>query len=381
MYLGHLVVYRRSLLDRVGGIREGYDGSQDYDLALRATERARRVTHLPAVLYHWRIHDASVSHRQDNEAVFDAARRALSDHLRRVGIRGTVEQVHPVGVYRIHRRPARYPLVSLVVPTRGSRGFVGGADRAMVVHALSGVAARSTYPAIEVVVVADRATPPATLAALRAVWGDRLRVLTHEGPFNFSAQVNRGVLHAAGELVVLLNDDIEVLTGDWLETMAGLALESDVGMVGAKLLYADDTVQHVGHLYERNDASHLAAGAPADWPGPQADLLVEREVSGVTAACAMLRRAVFAQVGGLSPELPINFNDVDLSMKITQAGYRIVVTPHAVLYHFESKSRPRIVTASEVDVLRRRWNRRLQVDPYWRHDPAAVRAGIARFRG
>lgn len=380
MYLGHLLAYRRDLLERVGGFREGYDGSQDYDLALRATEQARRVTHLPEVLYHWRIHEQSVSHRDDNDAVFDAARRALADHLDRTGIRGRVEQVHPVGVYRIHRRPARYPRVSLVVPTRGSRGFVRGADRSLVEHALSGIAERSTYPDIEVVVVADRATPAATRSALREQWGRRLTVVPYEGPFNFSAQVNRGVLHSTGELVVLLNDDVESVTDDWLETMAGLALESDVGMVGAKLLYEDRTLQHIGHLYERNDCSHVAAGAPADWPGLQADLLVDREVSGVTAACAMLRREVFEQVGGLSPDLPINFNDVDLSMKITEAGYRIVVTPHAVLFHFESKSRHRTVTATEVTTLRARWNRRLQIDPYWRHDPAAVRAAVEAYR-
>jgi GT2 family glycosyltransferase len=275
----------------------------------------------------------------------------------------------------------RYPLVSIVVPTRGSRGFIRGADRSLVLHALGSLADNSSYPAIEVILVADRATPVATLAALRQRWGRRLRVVHHDGPFNFSAQVNRGVLHSAGELVVLLNDDVEVITPDWLETMAGLALDPGVGMVGAKLLYEDGTLQHIGHLYERNDAAHLAAGAPADWPGMQADLLVQREVSGVTAACAMLRRDVFEHVGGLSPELPINFNDVDLSMKITQAGFRIVVTPYAQLFHFESRSRPRTVTASEVRVLRGRWNRRLQVDPYWRHDPDAVRAEITRFRG
>lgn len=380
MYLGHLTAYRRGLLDRVGGIRSGYDGSQDYDLALRATEQARRVSHLPEVLYHWRIHDQSVSHRSDNDAVFDAARRALADHLDRAGIRGRVEQVHPVGVYRIHRRPVRYPRVSLVVPTRGARGFIGGADRSMVVHALSGIADRSSYPDIEVVVVADRATPAATLAALGERWGRRLTVVPYAGPFNFSAQINQGVLRSTGDLVVLLNDDVEAITDDWLETMAGLALEPDVGMVGAKLLYQDGTVQHVGHLYERNDCSHVAAGAPADWPGLQADLLVDREVSGVTAACAMLRREVFEQVGGLSPDLPINFNDVDLSMKITEAGYRIVVSPHAVLYHFESKSRHRTATATEVTTLRARWNRRLQIDPYWRHDPTAVQDEIDAFR-
>jgi GT2 family glycosyltransferase len=197
-------------------------------------------------------------------------------------------------------------------------------------------------------------------------------VVPFSGAFNFSAKINSGVVAAAGDLLLLLNDDVEILAPDWIETMVALAVADDVGMVGAKLLYEDGTVQHLGHLYERGDVTHVAAGAPADWPGPVGDLLVEREVSGVTAACALLRRSVYEEVGGMSGALPINFNDVDLSLKITGAGYRILVTPFAVLHHFESKSRERSVASHEVLALRRRWDHRLVVDPFWRHDPGEV---------
>ncbi|GGM01492.1 glycosyltransferase family 2 protein [Nakamurella endophytica] len=380
MYLGHLSVYRRDLLTAIGGLRRGYDGSQDYDLALRATEEAAArgwsVVHLPEVLYHWRIHPESVSHRSDNAPVFDAARRALADHLERTGVDGTVEQVHAVGVYRIRRRLDRWPRVSIVIPTRGSRGFTRGADRVMVLDAVRSVVTRSSYPDYELVVVADTATPPQVLADLRAVAGDRLVEVPYDGPWSFSAKCNIGVQRSSGSLVLLLNDDVEVLTPDWLETMVSLAVQPDVGMVGAKLLYEDGTLQHLGHLYEGGEVTHVAAGAPADWPGPVADLLVEREVSGVTAACALLRREVFDEVGGLSSALPVNFNDVDLSLKITGAGYRILVTPFAVLHHFESRTRKRTVASSEVLTLRRRWDHRLLVDPYWHHDPAEVAAGL-----
>ena len=380
MYLGHLTVYRRSLIDRVGGIRSGYDGSQDYDLALRATEQARTIAHLPEVLYHWRIHPQSVSHRADNEPVFDAARRALADHLVRVGIDGTVEQVHPVGVYRIRRRLPATPLVSIIIPTRGSHSYVRGAERPLVVHAVRSVVERTTYPHYEIVLMADTTTPAAVLDQLRELAGPRLRVVDYPGPFNFADKINRGAMHAAGDLLMLLNDDVEVVSADWLETMVGLTLESDVGMVGAKLLYEDGTIQHIGHLYQGTDAAHLAGGAPADWPGMQADLLVEREVSGVTAACALLPRAAFEQVGGMSTQFPINFNDVDLSMKLTQAGYRILITPHAVLYHFESKSRVAAVTESEVRILRRRWDRRLDIDPYWAYGRDQVADELTAYR-
>ncbi|NNG36283.1 glycosyltransferase family 2 protein [Nakamurella aerolata] len=375
MYLGHLVSYRRSLLDELGGFRPGYDGSQDYDLALRATERAREVVHIPEIAYHWRIYTGSVSHREDNAAVFDAARRALTDHLRRVGIDGEVEQVHEVGVYRVRRRLAEQPLISIVIPTRGSRGFVRGAERVLVTDAVRSIVERSTYQNYEIVLVADTATPPAVLDDVAELAGDRLTVVPFDGPFNFSAKINLGVWQARGDQLLLLNDDVEVITPDWLETMVALSA-GDVGMVGAKLLYEDGTVQHHGHLYERGDVTHVAPGVPRDWPGPFADLLVDRDVSGVTAACALLRREVFDAVGGMSLELPVNFNDVDLSLKITGAGYRIVQTPFAELYHFESKSRERSVAAPEVHALRARWDHQLLVDPHWRHDPELARAAV-----
>lgn len=371
MYLGHLVTYRASLLAEVGGFRDGYDGSQDYDLALRATEAARRVVHIPHIAYHWRIHAESVSHRDDNSAVFGAAHRALADHLDRVGIDGEVQQVHAVGVYRIVRRLRSTPRVSIIIPTNGSRGTVRGRERVLVTDAVRSVVERSTYPNYEIVLVADASTPEAVLEDLRAIAGDRLIEVRYDGPFNFSAKINLGAVTATGDQLLLLNDDIEVLSPDWIQTMVALS-DGDVGMVGAKLLFEDGTIQHLGHLYERGHVTHVAAGVAADWPGPFADLLIERDVSGVTGACALLRREVFDAVGGLSLALPINFNDVDLSLKITRAGYRIVVTPHAVLHHFESKTRPRTVAPSEVHTLRRRWDHRLLVDPHWRHDPAIV---------
>ncbi|WP_299952277.1 glycosyltransferase [uncultured Modestobacter sp.] len=364
MYLGHLVVYRRSLLAEVGGFRAGFDGSQDYDLALRATERAREVVHVPEVLYHWRIHPGSVSHRADNAAVFAAARRALSEHLERTGRQGTVEQVHPIGVYRVRRELRELPLVSIVVPTRGTTASVRGVERVLVVEAVRSVVERTTYPNIEVVVIADRATPPEVVEELRALSRSRVRILEHTGPFNYSGQVNSGVHAARGDLLVTLNDDTEVVTPDWLTTMVGL-LEPDVGMVGAKLLYENDLIQHLGLHVGRGHVVHTAAGEPADATGPSAGYLVDREVTGVTGACALFPRAVFDEVGGLSRALPVNFNDVDFSFKVTGTGRRVLVTPHAVLYHYESRSRPRRVAISEVDTLRNRWRQELMRDSYW----------------
>ena len=364
-YFGHLSVYRRDLLTEIGGFRIGFEGSQDYDLVLRATERARLVVHIPEVVYHWRIHSQSVSHRAENAPVFDAAHRALAEHLERTGIDGTVEQVHNAGVYRIRRTLKETPPVTIVIPTRGSRSVVRGADRVMVVEAVATLLDRTTYPDFDILVVADTPTPPEVREALVALAPGRVRVIPYPFPFNYSDKINYGAVRARADLLLFLNDDTEILDGDWLETMVGL-LAPDVGMVGAKLLYEDGLIQHLGLQVGLGDVLHIGEGMPAEDFGPFAAYLVDREVSGVTGACALVPRRVFEEVGGLSPVLPVNFNDVDFGFKMLDAGYRILVTPHAVLHHFESRTRQRRALATEVDLLRARWSHRLATDDFWR---------------
>jgi GT2 family glycosyltransferase len=384
-YIGHLSVFRRSLLDEIGGFRAGFDGSQDYDLVLRATERARSVVHIPEVVYHWRIHRASVSHRSGNAPVFDAAQRALAEHLERTGIEGQVEQVHAVGVYRIRRTVVAPPPVTIVIPTRGSRSVVRGTERVLVVEAVRSLLARTTYPDFDVLVVADTPTPPEVCRQLTELAPDRVRVIEYPYPFNYAEKINFGVIRARADLLLLLNDDTEILTDDWLDTMVGL-LAPDVGMVGAQLRYEDGTIQHLGLYVGRGEVMHVAEGEPADSTGPFAGYLVDRETAGVTGACALIPRRVFDEVGGLSTAFAVNFNDVDLGFKIRDAGYRILVTPFAALHHFESRTRRRRVTPTEVARLRSRWSHRLRVDEYWRHEwparrpaevvPPGSRAGV-----
>lgn len=369
-FVNHLGVYRRALLTEVGGFRQGFDGSQDYDLVLRATEQARLVVHVPEVLYHWRIHQASVSQRSDNAPVFDAARRALTDHLERVGIQAEVEQVHATGLYRIRRVSDAPPPVTIVIPTRGSRSVVRGHERVLVASAVDSILRTTTYPDYDVLVVADAATPPDVREHLLEMAPGRITVVDYPYPFNYSEKMNLGVLHARSDLVLMLNDDTEIITPDWLETMVGL-LAPDVGMVGAKLLYEDGTVQHLGLHVGGGHVRHVSEGRPADDVGPFSANWLEREVSGVTGACALMRRSVFEEVGGLSVQLPVNFNDVDLGFKVLDAGYRLLVTPHAVLNHFESRTRGRNVTDAEAELLRSRWSHRLASDDHWRHEVPA----------
>lgn len=367
-YVNHLAVYRRELLERIGGMREGFDGSQDYDLVLRATEVARRIVHVPEPLYHWRVRPGQVS-STGNPKVYAAARRAIAEHCERVGIKATVEQVDPLGVYRVRRTLQEQPLVSIVIPTRGSSGTLAGVWKAFVTNAVQSIVERSSYQRLEFVVVADTVTPREVLEDLRKILDDRLTLLPYGRPFNFAHKINLGVARARGRYVLLLNDDVELITPDWIETLLGIGQQPDVGMVGATLLFENGTLQHAGHIYLGEMAiGHAAYGEDADSGGPGGGLLTERECSGVTAACALLRRDVFFEVGGLSRLFPANYNDVDLSLKLRNRGYRIVVTPHARLHHFESKTRTVGIGSSEFETIRRRWGRILQAgEPYWRY--------------
>lgn len=363
-YCCHLSVLRRSLALDVGGFRQGFEGSQDYDIILRVTEQARTVHHLAEVLYHWRKVPQSVASDPSTKPyAFEAGQRAVQDHCDRVGIDAVVESDEHLGTYRVRRRMPGEPLVSVVIPTRGSSGRVWGIERCFVVEAVRSLVETATYDNVEFVVVADDVTPEPVIAALRRLAGERLKLVWYDRPFNFSEKVNVGRVHATGELILVLNDDVELITPDVVEAMAPLALEPDVGSVGAKLLFSDGTLQHAGHVYT-GQASHAFFRRDGNETGPSALLAVQRECIGVTAACLMLRPEVFDSVGGFSPVYASNFNDVDFALKLRHFGYRNVWTPHARLYHFESVTRDPTVSVAEHEAINRRWMPQLQHDPY-----------------
>jgi GT2 family glycosyltransferase len=367
MYVNHLSVMRRSLVTAVGGLRPEYEGSQDYDLVLRVTEQARRIRHLPVIGYHWRMGEGSAAANPEAKPyAFEAGRRAVAAHCQRVGVDASVEMLPYTGYHRLRRRVNGRPSVSVVIPTAGAKGRVGGIERTFVVEAVRSIVERSTYCVDEFVVVADEQTPPATLAALAAVAGPRLRLVHYARPFSFATAINLGAAHARGDHLLLLNDDTDVITPDFLETMLGVAQMDDVAVVGCRLLYADGTLQHAGHVYS-GEPMHAFLGRGSAEPGPHGLLLVDREVSGVTAACALVKATVFDEVGGFSSAFPINYNDVDFCLKVRRAGYRIVYTPHASLYHFESQSRRNVVTDDDRAAIRSRWAYELDHDPY--HNP------------
>lgn len=368
-YLSHLVVYRTADARAVGGFRPGLEGSQDWDLALRITERTRAedIAHIPRVLYHWRAIEGSTAlHSGEKTYHVEAARRALAEHFQRRGRSVTLQPVRGDHWRVRHALPAALPLVSLVIPTRNRRDLLE--------LCVGSLFARTTYPRYEIV-VADNDSDDPELAACYERWAatGRFRVVPCPGPFNFSAIVNRAVAEVCGELVGLLNNDLEAINGDWLDEMAAHALRPEIGCVGARLYYPNDTLQHAGVITGLGGvAGHAFKHFPRDHPGnPQFRPHLAHNVSAVTAACLVLRRELFHAAGGFDEKnLRVAFNDVDFCLRVEALGVRNLYTPFAEFYHHESASRghensPEKIERfrSEIEWIKSRWGDRLLRDP------------------
>ena len=362
-YLGDPVFYRATLLAELGGVRSSFPGAELYDLALRATTAARRVEHIAEVLF--TLPAGSQRPGIFAQEALDSVASALREHLAATG-GGTVEATNESGIHHTSRPVLGDPLVSIIIPTRGSYCAVRGDRRCLVVEAVRSIIEKSTYRNYEIVVVMDDVAGTDHIAEeLAAIAGDVLRVVWWDRPFNFSSKVNFGAFHARGEFLLFLNDDVELISPGWLEALLSLAQRPNAGMVGAMLYFEDDTIQHAGHLYERGDAGHIGKGSPRWTPGPLGSYMVEREVSGVTAACSIMPRTAFERAGGFSILLPGNFNDVDLCLKVNELGYQIYWTPHAELYHYESKTRISRVSLYEVTTAWGRWSWKLDDPTFW----------------
>ncbi|MEO3938364.1 glycosyltransferase [Dermatophilaceae bacterium Soc4.6] len=357
MYTCHFSVLRRSLVAQVGGFREGFDGSQDHDLVLRVTERARRVVHVPEVLYHWRVVPGSTAgDAQAKPYAAVAGRKAVQEAIDRRGLHGTVvDAPQAFGHYVVEGSLDPSTRVSVVIPTIGQSGIVWGTKQVFVVEAVRSVLAKTSHPELEIVVVYDAPTPTDVLHELRRIAGDKLVLVPFRDAFNFSEKCNVGVVRSTGSRIVLLNDDVRVISDRWLENLVAPLDDPRIGMTGAKLYFADGTIQHAGHRYTDGEYTHPYTGTVMADPGRLGDLVISREVSGVTAACAALRREVYDEVGGLSETLPVNFNDVDLSYKVRRAGHDIVWVANCELYHFESRTRPRQIDQWEYFATTARW--------------------------
>lgn len=356
MYTTHFSVLRRSLVLAVGGFRSGYDGSQDHDLVLRVSEQARAIVHVPHVLYHWReVPGSAASDSRAKPYAWDAGVRAVQDHLDRVGIPATVEKGRRPGAYVVRREPDLTTPVSVVIPTRGSRGLVWGTPRVMVVEAVRSVRAKSQHQALEFVVVYDLDTPADVLEQLRTLEGVDLKLVPYAPPFNFSEKCNIGALHATHDTLIFLNDDVEAESAGVVEQLIAPLNEPGVGITGPKLLFEDMRIQHAGVAYGSGTIAHMYYRASPHANGHLMELFMNREVTALTGACVALRRSVFEEIGGWSEAFPMNYNDVDLSLKIGRLGLRRVWLSETVLFHFESVTRSNEVHLHERRKIATRW--------------------------
>jgi glycosyltransferase involved in cell wall biosynthesis len=359
-YLGRTVAFRAEDVRAAGGVRAEFGGAALHDLVLRLTEKSAPV-HVERVLGH-----LAAPPEPPTDEDWEHARRAVSEHLERLAITATVSLGSVPGVLSVRRDLPAHVGVSLVIPTRGSRGLVFGENRYFIVEAVRSALALTEHENVEVVVVYDTQTPQAAMDELAAAAGDTPLVLVpYDAPFNFSAKCNLGVVASGGDVVVLFNDDLQAHSQGWLEQLAAPLLEPTVGMTGARLLYSDSTLQHAGHAYGAGHYRHPYLGYWHEDLGDDLDLVVNREASGVTAACAAITRALYDEVGGLSELLPINFNDVDLCAKVTQAGRRILWLNEVTLFHFEHRTRAPEVRDAEIELINARWGLDQQErDPY-----------------
>ena len=363
-YCSHLSVIRTSLINKVGRFRDGFDGSQDYDLFLRVTEQTTNISHIPKILYHWRAVTGSTALAGDNKLyAFTSATKAVREHLERRSIPAEVGFNQTNLMVTIKRKLATHPKVGIIIPTCGTRKSVFGVDTCLVVNAVESILRKTTYTNYEIIVVVDEGTPASVYRDLRRVGRDRLKIVEYDKPFNFSEKCNIGAVNTDAPLVLLLNDDTEVISPDWLETMVGHISESDVAMVGPLLVYEDNRIQSAAHS-NTPTPHNFCSGHSSSALGEFGILVCARECSGVTGACALIKRDVYFEVGGLSEVFPLAFNDCDFAFKVLERGYRIIWTPHARLFHFETASRPNHVEPREVQLITNRWGRFFDNDQY-----------------
>lgn len=365
MYTCHLAVFRRSVVEEVGGFDPDFEGSQDWDLVLKVGERARAVVHVPRILYHWRMLETSAAGEAEKPWAFEAGRRAVQAHCERIGLAARVvsDEEH-AGVYHLEPELKEQPLVSIVIPTGGQVREVRYQSVTLVEHCARSIVEKSTYENYEIVVVADTSTPSEVLENLGAIAGERLRVVPFDRPFCFSSKVNLGAIRSEGDHLLLLNDDMEVATPDWIERMVMYSQLPEVGAVGGRLLWEDGRLQHVVVRFENGLPGHLYRGFAGNFSGYANDVRVVQNCLAVTGACLMTRRDLFDRVGGLSTEFPLNYNDIDYCLKLRAAGHRVLYDPDLVMYHFESSSRSTDVEEWEKERLQERWLPLMSPDPY-----------------
>lgn len=368
-YMCHFLAVRKSLVDTVGGLNEKFDGAQDYDFVLRLTEHTKKIYHCPRILYHWRCSNQSTAANQGNKMyAIHAGKAALNAHYKRLGWNARAQEGAVDGWYQTKFTLKEEPLVSILIPNKDHTDDLD--------VCLNSFFERADYQNYEFIIIENNSVLPETFAYYEKIEKehDNVKVVYWEAGFNYSAINNFGFKFAKGDYIMLLNNDVELITPDIFQSMLGFCMRPEVGIVGAKLLYNDHTVQHAGVLVGAGGlADHVFKGIHEDDPGYMGRAISSQDVSAVTAACLLVKRSVYEEVGGLEDEFQVAFNDVDFCLKVRKAGYLIVYDADVKLFHYESKSRGMEDTTerfirfgNEMMLLNSKWDiLSTFVDPYY----------------
>ena len=363
-YICHFSVYRKIIIDKIKRFRSGYEGSQDYDLILRVTEKTDKIFHIPKILYHWRqIKGSTSAAHKEKVTHINNSIKVLQQALQRRGIDGTVEKginFNQFESYRVKRRLKQKPLISIIIPMKDKISFLK--------RNLKSIQEKTDYENYEIIIVDNNSKEKQTLDYLEIIKKKKhIRILQFKSDFNFSKINNFAVTKAKGKHILFLNNDIEVICKGWLKAMLEHSMRKEIGAVGAKLIFPNNTIQHAGTVLGLGGlAGHSHKHFPADSNGYFGALNTIRNYSAITAACMMTRKEVFEEVGRFDEiKLSVAFNDVDLCLKIRKKGYLIVYTPYAALYHYESKSRGYDLNPNEILFMKNKWNKILPSDPYY----------------
>lgn len=368
-YICHIFAVKRQVAEQAGYFRKEFDGSQDFDFIFRCCEKAEKIVHIPKVLYHWRCHmDSTAADPESKAYAFEAGRKAVEEHYKRMGIPAKVEMTERPGWYRSRLEIQGNPMISVIIPNKDHTEDLE--------LCLSSMAKRTSYENYEVLIVENNSEEKETFAYYEKLHEryPRVRVLTWEKEFNYSSINNFAAEQAKGEYLLFLNNDVEILTPDWMEEMLGICQQKEVSIVGAKLYYPDDTIQHAGVVLGLGGiAGHVMCRASREDAGYFGRMISVQEISAVTAACMLVDACDFRAVGGFDESFRVAFNDIDLCMKIRDIGRKIVFTPYAELYHYESKSRGLEDTPEkqyrfekEITRFREKWEDQLKKgDPYY----------------
>lgn len=365
MYTCHLGVYRTAKAREIGGFREEVNGAQDYDLALRLMARRVPVHHIPKVLYHWRTLETSTASGGDaKDYAYPAAQRALANYLKEAGLKGEVLAGPRHGFHRIQFAIEGEPKVSIIIPSAARVIEYEGQRLDLLRACVGSIVDKTTYKNYEIVVVDNGDLRP----ELKSWLLGKVRTVTYEAErFNLAEKMNLGARHATGEHLILLNDDVKVISRDWIEQMLQYSQQPDIGAVGAKLLFPNQRIQHAGIVLLNGDPGHAYYNHPPDEIGYYLSVLVARNYLAVTGACTMTRAEVYREMGGYSEDFPLNYNDVDYGLKLREKGYRCVYVPHAELFHYESVSKEGAgkVRPGELAKFHRKWRDKYFLDPYY----------------